>query len=315
MATSGSINFTSTLRDIIKDALLELNVANPDETPSSSDEQFAARTLNRMIKAWQTQSINIWKTSTATIFFQKNQGEYEIYSTGDHATETYTETTIGADEASGQTTITVTSSTGMTADDYVGIEQDDGALHWSTIATVSDSTTIIINDALTDDAASGNKVYAYTTRLAEPFLIYSMAREAESQLDTPLNALSYEEYFQLPNKVSYGTPTSYSYDRQLGKAIIKLWPIPSDVDYVGKITLAKRIEDFDLNTNTPDFPQEWHDTLILNLAARMAHAFGKDKGDSYISLRQDAQASLNNMLSFDNEERSVYFQPDFYGRG
>jgi len=316
MATSGSINFTSTLRDIIKDALLELNVCSPDETPHSNDEQFAARTLNRMIKAWQVKSINIWKTKTATIFFQNAQSEYEIYSTSsDHVTEDYVETTVGADEALGQTIITVTSSSGMTVNDYVGIEQDNGYLHWSTISNVTNPTTIVINDALTYASSADNKVYAYTTKLEEPFLIYSMAREAESQIDTPMNYLSYEEYFQLPNKVSVGTPVSYNYDRQLGKALIKLWPIPNDVDYVGKITFAKRIEDFDANNNTPDFPQEWHEALILNLSARMAHAFGKDKGASYMSLKQDAQEALSNMLSFDNEESSIYFQPDTYGRG
>jgi len=313
MATSGSTTFTSTLEDIIKDALLVLNVSNPDESVAPQDGALATRVLNRMIKAWQAQGIHLWKKSTATVFLQKDQLEYEIYSTGDHATESYIETTLGADKATGQTTITVTSSTGMTAADYIGIEQDDNTIHWSTIDTVSDSTTVIIDDALTDDASFGLKVYAYTTRVSEPFNIYSMVRESESAIDTPMNYLSYEEYFQLPNKTSSGVPVSYNYDRQLGKSLLKVWPVPDNVNDLVKITYEQKIEDFVSNPNTPDFPQEWHDALVLNLAAKLAHPFGRDNpGGSYVTLKQDAQEALILAMSFDNEQGSLYFQPDFY---
>src|SRR6185436_1436929 len=85
----------------------------------------------------------------------------------------YGRTTISAAEAAGQTVISITSNTDattnpgttvtMTSGDYVGIELDDGTLHWSTISGTP-STTMTIVDALTSAAASGNYVWWFTAR-------------------------------------------------------------------------------------------------------------------------------------------------------
>lgn len=71
------------------------------------------------------------------------------------------ETTIGADEETGQTTITVDSSTGMAATSRIAIILDNGNLHTTTISSVTNSTTIVIDDALTGKASDGNRVYTY----------------------------------------------------------------------------------------------------------------------------------------------------------
>jgi hypothetical protein len=313
MALSGSTDYSVTLNDIIEDALFELNVIGADENVSPNDFVRAKKALNRLVKQWQAQGFHLWKKKTATIFLQKDQIVYDLFSTGAHAAESYIRTTLGADETSGQTTITVTSSSGMATDDYIGIEQNDNTLHWSTISSIPDGTTVIINDALTDDASSGLKVYAYTIRLDEPFNVFSAARQSESLIDVPMKPLSYQNYFELPNKSGSGTPVEYNYDRQLGFARISVWPVPQNVKSLMKITYAAKIEDLDSTDNNPDFPQEWYDPLVLNLAVKLAPAFGKNTAPAFADLRQQAAESLDLVLRFDNEQGSIYFQPDSQG--
>ena len=71
------------------------------------------------------------------------------------------ETTLGADEAAGQTILTVESTTGLTATENIAVYLDTGTVHTSTIASVTDSTTLTINDALPSKASDGNRVYTY----------------------------------------------------------------------------------------------------------------------------------------------------------
>ena len=70
-----------------------------------------------------------------------------------------TDTQIRVGASSTDTTIEVDSTTGMTAGDIIGIDTDDGTTHWSTIDTVTDGDTLVIDDALDDDAAIDKDVY------------------------------------------------------------------------------------------------------------------------------------------------------------
>jgi len=71
---------------------------------------------------------------------------------------THSETTLDADEASGQTVISVTATTDMTAGDSIMIEMDNSIFHLSTISSFVAGDTVTIADALTHKATSGNKV-------------------------------------------------------------------------------------------------------------------------------------------------------------
>ena len=83
-------------------------------------------------------------------------------------------TTLGGAEAVGQTTLTVTSSTGMLARQRIEIDDDNGGTHSTTITSVTDGTTIIVDDALTVACASGNAVRFYVANNDDVFeLSYS----------------------------------------------------------------------------------------------------------------------------------------------
>lgn len=310
MATSGSVDFNQTRNEIITDAFALLNVYAPSDTIKSDDMQFASNQLNKMIKAWQAQGIHLWKKKEATLFLALNQSTYTLSPTGDNATQSYVETTISADEATGQTTLSITSSSGMSVNDYIGIVLDSGDLQWTTISSIPTATSVVIAAALTDDASEDNAVYSYTTKINRPLAIYSARRNSVANQDTPMFKYAYEEYFDLPNKTAPGIPTTYTYNPQLNAGLLYVWPAAEDVSDKIKFTYYDPIEDFDSAADTPDFPAEWLEVLTYQLAVRMSHRYGKRA--LIRDLKNDADFMLQNLLDWDNEEASIYFQPAKY---
>lgn len=68
-------------------------------------------------------------------------------------------TDLNGGEPSGETSMVVTSSTDALDGDIIGVVQDDGTTHWTTIASGQGTTTLVLTAQLTDDAATGNAVY------------------------------------------------------------------------------------------------------------------------------------------------------------
>lgn len=64
-------------------------------------------------------------------------------------------TTLASNASSGATTITVSSGTGTVNGDIIGIDQDDGSTHWTTIASGGGTTSLTLTAGLTNDASSG----------------------------------------------------------------------------------------------------------------------------------------------------------------
>lgn len=310
MATSGSSNFNLARDQIITIAFQHINVYNEGDTIAAADMTFASNLLNMMMKSWQTGQPRLWTKTEAKLFLQLGQTEYELSSTGDNATSNYVNTTLSADEASGQTIISLTSSTGMTVADNIGIILDDGTVQWTTISSIPDSTSVVIAAALTDDATSGNIVYSYTTKIDRPLQVFSCRRNSSADQDTPMFMYSYDEYFNLPNKTSTGTPTSATYNPQLNNGILYIWPSPISTTDTINITFARPIQDMDIATNNPDFPQEWLEVLAMQLAVKLSYRYGKRR--EVAELKNDADILLDQLSNWDNELASIYFQPAQY---
>ena len=312
MATSSSTDFSMTRNEIIEDALHTLTVLGSEEALQDTDLAIGTRALNRLIKHWENKAIHIWKRTEALLFVQAGQSKYTL-GTGmtDHCTETYVSTTLSANAAASASSITVTSTTGMTVGDYIGILLDSGSFHWTTISAIP--STVTLTTALPSAAASGKNVFTYTTNIAKPLNIYNARRyNMTSELEIMMTELAYDDYMNLPNKnTDSGTePLNYMYNRNLNTGDFYIWPQPQTVGALVKLTYAKPIQDFDNATDTPDLPQEWYDAIVLNLAVKLAHVYGKASGDSYNALKLDAMEALNDALSFDNDLNYVKFVID-----
>ena len=308
MAVSGSKNYSVTGAQIIEGALRKIGDYDQGEAVPGDEVATALLSLNLMVKEWSARGIDIWLRDEVTLFLQPNTQSYALGTT--HATGSYVETTLSAAEASGQTVISVTDSTGMTAADYVGIKMDDNTIHWSTIASVDSGTQITINDATDDDAASGNKVYAYTTKAGRPTKLTYAYRRDINDFDTEVSLIGEVDYRSQSSKKSDGPPVEAWYQPTLTTGTLYVWPDNGGANWDKLILVAQYYsDDFDTTANNPEFPIEWANTLTWNLAAELASEYGvpeKEQG----RLWRIAEHKLNALLDYDVENASVEFALD-----
>lgn len=305
MATSGSIDYKLTAAQVIEHALKELGVVEAGGSVSSDDQTDALVQLNMMIKLDQARGVKLWRYREAKLFVVDGQASYDLPGANACDISELTETTLDADEASGQTELSVTATTNFANSDVIGVVQDDDTILWSTIASFSAGDTVTLNDALTAAASSGNKVYVYTNAMPRPLKIISARRENDGN-ELGMFELSREEYFDYPNKSATGTPTNFYYDPQTTTGKLYLWPAPDSVDNEINLTYLDSLEDIDNASEDLDYPQEWMSYLVSNLAVRLAPQQG-------VSVQQEtllwAERSRNALMDWDQLGGSVYFVP------
>ena len=308
MSTSGSYDFTLSRNNIVKRAYNFIGIYNAADTIESQDQDIALDLLNMMIKSWQAETRSQWNRQTATLFTAYQSNQYNLSLTGDHCTKSYKSTTITPAEASGQTVISLASTTGMTAGDYIGIQLDGGTRQWTTIVTVDSSVQVTITAALTGAAASGNTVVTYTTKINRPLEIFTANwKRLSADTETPMEQVLYEEYQYIPDKVTDGAPNCYMYDAQLTTGKLYLWPRPNDVDYIINFSYQESTEDFDAQANNADFPQEWELALVVNLSALLAFPNGRFPEMDKIQMQADKLKML--ALNYDNNNTSIILTP------
>jgi len=305
MATSNSTDFNRTRNELLNGALRLIGKAGRGKTASAADIYDAAEALEMMVKAWQGSGIHIWKLRQATLFVDKGTSEYSFPS--GNCTHSFVETTLSASAAASASTITVTSIAGMTSGDFLGIELDEGTVQWTTINGAPSGSTVTLTTALTGAAASTNVVYAYTTKIVRPLRVIEARRRDSS--DVPIDVVTRNEYFDLPNKTDNGSINQVYYDAQLTTGKFYIWPTGSTATDKVEIDLMLPIEDFDSSNINPDFPQEWLLALKWNLASHLGPEYGIDL-NRQMYLDGKAHEFLDIASDFDDETGSIYFQVD-----
>ncbi len=308
MSVSGTNTFSQTRNDIINRALSILGVKTRGRALTSEEVNEASDALNLFVKGLKSEGVYLWKYAEGTLFLTVGQESYVLDGSTANATESFTQTTTSAAASSGATSFTVTSATGFTAGYYVGVMQDDGDIFWTTVASVA-STTINLDDALTDDVSSGATVYVYQTKITRPEDITSARRRDSSNYDTALTQLAYSDYFNLAQKTVTGQPTQFFYNKQLSSGTIYLYQAPDDASNTIKFTFQKMFFDFTTGTDNPDFPIEWAETLAFGLASRLCYDYGIDKTKAEL-IKRTADEMLRNLKGYDRED-SVYFVPTY----
>lgn len=272
MSTSGTVTYSVTESDIVSDALESIGYKDPSESISADDLATARRKLNMIVKQWTSQldfapGLKMWTRHRAYLFLQDSQVVYSLGSSGDHATESYVTTTLSANASSSATSITVASATGISASDNIGIVLNTGAIFWTTVNGSPSGATINLASGLTSAAASGSRVFAYTTKMRRPFEIVTAVRRDTSGNDTPMDPdMTLAEYEQIYSKTSEGPPARLYFEAQRTNAKVYLDCAPDDVTQVVRMVYLSYIEDFSATTNDAEFPAEWYRALCLQLA-------------------------------------------------
>ena len=152
--------------------------------------------------------------------------------------------------------------------------------------------------------------YALTPK---PYKVLSIRRRL-SNIDVPLTQLSYEQYFDLPNKASTGVPNSFAFNPQRTTGTVYLWPTP-DSNFVTngslRYTYTRQIEDVDSLDNDLDVPQEWFEALCFSLADRLAIKYPAVDAQQRADLKERAAILYQGLVDFDQEDTSLFLSPSF----
>lgn len=143
-------------------------------------------------------------------------------------------------------------------------------------------------------------------------IIQAFLHNNTTGIDIPMRIITRDEYNRLGNKTSTGQPIQLWYEPQLSTGTLHLFPVPdsySQTNCVVTIVYQRPFEDFDASADTPDFPQEWYNTLKFGLADMLAPEYGLP-----IQARQDltsrAKRHRETALGFGTEEGSLFLQAD-----
>lgn len=120
--------------------------------------------------------------------------------------------------------------------------------------------------------------------------------------DTPLEVLTRDEYYDMPNKTGAGRPNSYYVDYQRTAATLYTWQVQATVTTETiKYTFQRKFEDVDDLANDIDVKQEHFEVVGFNLAARLADDYGR-AGGHIDRVIQRAGMLLNDVLDDDRED-------------
>ena len=313
MATSGSTDFTMTATQVINSAFNKIGVKVAEQALQAQEFQDGIDALNLMMKAWQAQGLHLWSKEEGIIFLDAGKTDYLLGPTGDEATtlDDFIGTTTTGSEVATSTVIEIADTTGMIALDNVGIELDTNIRHWTTIVSVDSSTQITITTGLPTDAKSGSSVFTFTNLIQRPLRITSTRRKTFNQ-DNEISVKSWSrnEYFNQVNKASQGTVVNSYYSPSLGNGRFYVWQTASNVNDFVRVTFERPIEDVDIGDDNLDFPVEWLEAIIYNLAARLSDDYDAPPVKVQTVTAKAAQF-LDDLLGFDEEMESINLMPNF----
>jgi len=304
--------------DIIRQAFQIIGVIGTmsTETIDDGDIKVALDALNAMIKALEANGTRLFQKNEATLFLNAGQNRFILGDTVDgsdvtiyaHATENFNTTQLTAVAAIGTTIIAVDTSSEVSVNDFIAVVVNGNNYQWSTVKSKPDTTHIELNDALTTAASNNAYVYSYTYKIEKPLNVYEGRRQNTSLIDTPMWLMSHKQWTEQPNKLVQSTPVSLNYQPKSTFGYLYIWPTAStDAEYKVNFTYDRQIEIFENTLDKQDFPNEWSEAIIYQLAVRLAPRYGKLT--TLDRLKPLADELLKKMEGFDNESGSVYVQP------
>ena len=324
MATSGSFNYSLTAAGIIEMALENLGIVNAGGTVSSNDSTLMLRRLNVIAKQFQGTAdgmagMKVWTRERVTLFLAAGQQRYLIgpASTDARATTSYGRTTISADEASGQSDISITSNEDtttvpgttitMTSGDFVAIELNNGVLHWSTISGTP-TTVMTIVSGISAAASAGRYVYWFTNR-AQKFPVIEAAYLRDSNRND-MEIAVYRDFraydLGVVDKYADGTPTAILVEPLRITTRVTLNSQPTDITDQIVMVVLYPAEDYDATTDDIAFPQEWLRPLAWQLSFEAAPAFSRQWTPE---MEKNRTESLQIARNINPETSDLYFQP------
>lgn len=144
-------------------------------------------------------------------------------------------------------------------------------------------------------------------------VIQAWNRDINSNVDIPMRIITKQEYSILGNKTTSGNPIQIYYEPLRDHGVLHVFPTPTTTEATNNriyITYQRPFEDFNISTDTPDFPQEWYLAVMYGLAFLLAPEYGVPIDQRQLLAKEMADIKAG-ALSFGTEEGSMYLQADY----
>lgn len=124
----------------------------------------------------------------------------------------------------------------------------------------------------------------------------------------PVEIKASYDFNMLPSD-SRGIVVAMKYQPYINYGVVTVWPTPSSANGVLTLTYQAPYDVFTGSANTPDFPQEWQNAIIYNLALLLSDEYGIPLPDKQW-IEKQATKHLSQALDFGTEEASITMFPE-----
>jgi hypothetical protein len=286
MATTSGVNTFSVNRDqIIRGAMLTIGKLEENETPSNQETTDCAMFLNMLVKQWQgttdfAPGLKTWTRRRGHLFLHSATGQYSLGPGGVGWTTSYISSMTSAAVAPGATVIPLSTYSGMSVGDSLGVEVSSGDLYWTFITALGVGVSqVTVSPAIPAGltVAASAQVFTYTTVANQPIHIETVMLRDSTYNDTPIRIMQQAEYDQLPTKVNptnISDPSGVYYEFQLTNGLLYTDVAgAADVTKHLVITFLEAEQDFVNPQDVPEYPQEYFLPLVLGLAKLICPMF------------------------------------------
>ena len=111
-----------------------------------------------------------------------------------------------------------------------------------------------------------------------------------SDIDTPLEIITQEEYAAIPDKTASGTPEKLSFERTGSSGVIYLWPVPDAADTL-LIESTKPYTAYTLD-QALGLPAEYERAAKFSLALELAPEFAVMPNNAVVVMAQESLATI-----------------------
>jgi len=319
MAVSGSFNHSMSRTNLIEAALRKIDVLAEGQSASTNQLTYGAEALNNILKAWMSDDFAVWYHKLVYVYpiASTQTSKILLGPTGGNASLELGLTKLTAAAAATDTALTVSITAaidvvGTTADaDVIGIELDDGTIDWTTISSGGGTASLVIASGLSSAAASGNRVYFYTTILpARPERILdAWWVDAVSAARRPLQIKSESTLRSLGNLTTEGQIVEVNYIPTLTDGTLTVWPRWEDGSSYLEIRCQYPFDDMDAASDTLAFPQHWYMAVVYALAQALAPEYGTDL-QKWSIIKQEAKEWKDLAEEGSTEGTSVTVSPE-----
>ena len=132
-------------------------------------------------------------------------------------------------------------------------------------------------------------------------------------IDTPVMVMSKQEYNVLGSKFSTGTANTIFYDPRKLNGVLYVYLTPdlnAQTNIQLHIVAQMPLDDLTTALGVPDFPNEWMNCLVWNLADQLSLEYGVPM-NARQEIAQRAGTYKTLLSDWDVEASSTFFAPDF----